>query len=158
MAKFRLLSIEELKEMEKEFVEYLILLGIAVDDWVKIKNEDPENAENIMHLFSDVVFEKIMRKTKFLEQRQTKELKAVQCLKDKFVVVGLNAAKIPKANLLDSEYLKKAMQSPPSNLEVYTTEIPYKLSREVEIFKMTKEGFDISDGMLFKTLCLALPQ
>ena len=164
MAKFRLLTIEELKEMEKEFVEYLILVGITADDWVKIKNEDPENAENIVHLFSDVVFEKIMRDTQYLEQRHAKELKALQCLKDKFVLIGLNALKIPaspggnEANLLDSEYLKKAMQSPPSNLEVYTTEIPYKLSREEEIFKMTKEGFDISDGKLFKTLCLVLPQ
>ena len=165
MAKFRLLTIEELKEMEKEFVEYLILVGITADDWVKIKNEDPENAENIVHLFSDVVFEKIMRETQFIEKRETKELIALQCLKDKFVLIGLNASKVPdlmeggyEANLLDHEYLKKAMQSPPSNLEVYTTEIPYKLSREEEIFKMTKEGFDISDGKLFKTLCLVLPQ
>ena len=165
MAKFRLLTIEELKELEKEFVEYLILVGIAADDWVKLKDEEPEKAENIVHLFSDVVFGKIMRKTQFLEQRKTEELKVLQCLKDRFVVIGLNASKIHaspsgahETNLLDSEYLKKAMQIPPSNLEVYTTEIPYNLSREEDIFNLTKEGFSISDGKLFKTLCLVLPQ
>ena len=77
MAKFRLLTIEELKEMEKEFVEYLILVGIAADDWVKLKDEEPEKAENIVCLFSDVVFEKIMRETQFLEKREAKELKAL---------------------------------------------------------------------------------
>lgn len=163
MAKFRLLTIEELTEMEKEFVEYLILIGIAADDWVKIKDEEPGKADNIVHLFSDVVFEKIMRNTQYLEQRQTKELRVFQCLKDKFVVVGLNVSKIHAspsgghgANLMDSDYLKKAMQNPPANLEIYSTEVPYKLSREEEIFKLTSEGFSISDGKLFKTLCLVL--
>ena len=73
-------------------------------------------------------------------------------------MTGLNASKIHESNLLDSEYLKKAIQNPPSNLEVYTSEIPYKLSREEEVFKMTNEGFSISDGKLFKTLCLVLPE
>lgn len=99
-----------------------------------------------------------MKETQFLELRGESELKAFQCLQDKFIVVGLNASKIKDANLKDNEFIKRAMQNPPSNLEVYTTEIPYKSSREEELFKMTESGFQISDGKLFKTLCLALPQ
>ncbi|MCK5467199.1 MAG: hypothetical protein KAI99_01775 [Cyclobacteriaceae bacterium] len=165
MAKYRLLTIEELRELEKEFVEYLILNGITADDWTKIKSDNHDKASRIIHLFSDVVFEKIMRKTQFLEWRGANELKALQCLKDKFVVVGLNASKIPaspagghKANLNDPDYLNEAMLNPPSNLEIYTSEFPYDSSREEEIFRLTENGFQISDGKLFKTLCLALPQ
>lgn len=158
MAKYRLLTHEELIELQKEFIDFLILNSIAASDWMKMKNEDPEKAEKIIHLFSDVVFEKIMREAQFLELRNKSELKAFQCLKDKFIVVGLNASKIKDANLKDNEFIKRVMQNPPSNLEVYTTEIPYKSSREEELFKMTERGFQISDGKLFKTLCLALPQ
>ena len=172
MAKYRLLTIEELRELEKEFVEYLILNGITADDWTKIKSDNPDKASRIIHLFSDVVFEKITRKTQFLEWRGANELKALQCLKDKFVVVGLNASKIPasppacrrgragghKANLNDPDYLNEAMLNPPSNLEIYTSEFPYDSSREEEIFRLTENGFQISDGKLFKTLCLALSQ
>ena len=68
MAKYRLLTIEELQEMEKEFVDYLILNGIYSDDWVSLKNDDPDKVQKIIHLFSDVVFENIMRKTQFLKQ------------------------------------------------------------------------------------------
>ncbi len=158
MAKYRLLTHEELIELEKEFIDFLILNSIVASDWMKIKKEDPEKAERVIHLFSDVVFEKIMREAQFLEMRNESELKTFQCLQDKFIVVGLNASKIKDANLKDNEFIKRALQNPPSNLEVYTTEIPYKSSREEELFKMTEIGFQISDGKLFKTLCLALPQ
>lgn len=158
MAKYRLLTNEELLEMEKEFVEFLILNSIVATEWVKIKKDDPVKAEQIIHLFSDVVFEKIMRKTQFLESQEASELKALHCLKDKFILLGLDATKAEGANLLDREYLKKAMENPPPNLNVYTTEIPYKLSREEEMFNMTEAGFHISDGKLFKTLCLVLPK
>jgi hypothetical protein len=158
MAKYRLLSNKELVELEKEFIDFLILNSIVASDWANIKNEDPAKAERIIHLFSDVVFEKIMRKSQFLEWRGESGLKALQCLKDKYIVVGLDASKIAGANLKEEKYMKMAIENPPQNLEVYTTEIPYTSSREVEMFELIEKGFQISDGKLFKTLCLVLPQ
>ncbi len=158
MAKYRLLSIDELKELEKEFIDYLIVVGIVADDWEKMKSVDPEKADKIIDLFSDMVFENIMQKTNYIQWRGEKELRVAQCLKDKFVVVGIDASKIQDANFNDSVYLNNAMQNPPSNLKVYTSKIPYELSREEEIFKMTERGYQISDGELYKILCMVLPQ
>ena len=117
MAKYRLLTIEELKELENEFVEYLVLFGITADEWGKIKYDEPEKADSTIRLFSDVVFEKIMRKTQYLERRRSKDIRTLQCLKDKFIVMGLNVSKIdaslaggPNVNLNDIEYMKNAMQ------------------------------------------------
>lgn len=75
MAKYRLLTIEELKELENEFVEFLVLVGITADDWVKIKCEKPDKADSMITLFSDVVFEKIMRKTQFPERRRSNDIR-----------------------------------------------------------------------------------
>jgi len=158
MAKYRLLSLEELEALEKEFVEYLILTGIEASDWNKLKKEKPKDAEKVIELFSDVVFENIMRKTKFLEWRNAKELRSLQCLNNKFVVVGINVSKIENADLTNPEYLKDALKNPPSNTEVFTTEIKYGQSREQEIFKLIENGLVISNGNLFKTLCLTLPK
>ena len=158
MAKYRLLTIEELQEMEKEFVDYLLLNGIYADDWVSIKSDDPEKAQKIIQLFSDVVFENIMRKTQFLKWTGEKKLEVLQCLKDRFVVVGLDASNIDTADFRDPQFVKNAMQKPPSKLEVFTSEILYTQSRELEIFDLTAKGFQICDDNLFKTLCLVLPQ
>ena len=51
--KYRELTTLELKELEKEFIDYLIVNGITADDWVKIKEEQQEKAEDIITLFSD---------------------------------------------------------------------------------------------------------
>ena len=146
MAKYRLLTDEELNELQKEFIDYLILNGIEAGDWVKLKNEDSESANKIIHLFSDVVFEKIMRTTQFLEWRRDSELKILHCLKDRFVVVGLDASDIKGVDFNNADYLKKVMEDPPSNVKIFTTEILYKHQREDEIFKMTEFGYQISDG------------
>lgn len=158
MAKYRLLSLEELQELEKEFVDYLIINGIVADDWGKIKNEDPEKALKIIDLFSDVVFEQILQNTQFLEFREKTKIETVQCLKDKFVVVGLEGMNVKGLDFNDSEDLKKYINDPPENLRIYTTEIPYQESRELEIFKKINQEFLISDGALFKSICLVLPQ
>ena len=156
-AKYRLLSKEELEELEQEFIEYLILNGIASDDWLNIKKENQEEAEHIVMLFSDVVFEKIMRNVNYLEWRSSKEIKVLHCLKEKLVLVGLNASEIQEANLEDAVYMNSAIKNPPLHLKVYTKDIPYESSREEEIFKMTVLGFHIADGALYKTLCMVLP-
>lgn len=156
MIKYRKLSSEELLSLEKEFVEYLILNGITAPDWEKIKREDKEKAEQIIDLFSDVVFEGIMRKVKFLEMRTAAEIKAVQCLPEKMVVVGM-VCNDKTADLSDPGFIARAATEPPAGLKVYTTELPYNEEREKELFQMTEAGYIISDGAMFKSLCLALP-
>ena len=157
MAKYRLLSLEELNELEKEFVEYLVLNGITADDWVKMKSNDLERVQGIVDLFSDVVFESIMRKVKYLEYRDKKEIKTYHCLEDKLVLVALVALSDENADFTNPEYIQQAMQNPPESMKVYSTEKSYSQQREVELFHMTEAGCTIADGSLFKTLCLALP-
>lgn len=157
MPEYRPLTLQELNELEKEFVEYLILNGITADDWVKIKEEEPEHAERIIDLFSDVVFESILRKVEYMEFREKKEVRTYQCLPDKLVVVGMKAEN-SEADFTDPHYIQKAMQAPPDCLKIYTSEKQYQDPRELEIFRLTEAGCVISDGKLFKTLCLALPR
>ena len=98
MPKYRLLTKEELEALEKEFIEYLIVNGIMADDWVEMKEEQPEEANKIIDLFSDVVFEGIMLKVQFLERVSKKELQTFHCLKDKIILVGMKATDNPEAD------------------------------------------------------------
>ena len=157
MTKYRVLTLQELQSLEKEFVDYLILNGIHADDWEKLKKTDKSGAERIVELFSDVVFESIFRKVEFLEQRSTKEIRCFQCLQDKLVLVGIKADVNSVANFNDNTYIKKIVKNPGEAFDVYTSEKAYQKQREVELFEMTERGCTISDGKLFKAICLALP-
>ncbi|MBX9853526.1 MAG: hypothetical protein K2X86_17420 [Cytophagaceae bacterium] len=158
MPKYRLLTLEELKALEKEFIDYLILNSIAADDWEKLKKEDIDSANHIIDLFSDVVFESIMRKVDYLEYREEKNLKTFQCLPEKIVLVGMMAGPEADVDFTDPVSLLNATLNPPDSLKVYTSEKAYTKQREIELFEMTEAGCSITDGKLFKTLCLSLPK
>ena len=148
---------EELQELEKEFVEYLVVNGITADEWKKIKKDNPSHSDHIIELFSDVVFESIMRKVMFLEFRTSHEVKVFQCLENKLVLVAMQSKVDPDIDFTNTEYIKNAVHNPPEGLKIYTSEKAYNKVREIEIFEMIRAGASISDGQLFKTLCLALP-
>ena len=137
MAKYRILNTEELQELEKEFIEFLVLNGITADDWKQIQQEDQEKAQKVIELFSDVVFEGIIRKTNFLNYRSDQKVRAYQCLQEKMIVIGYDpqVGSKEEANILYQE-------------------IPYSNSREETLFAMMNAGFEKSDGRLFKELQL----
>lgn len=148
MPKYRLLTIDELQEFEKEFVDFLIVNGIEPEKWVELKENDSESVEKIIELFSDVILESVLRKVQFIDFKSKKYVHAIQCLADKMVSIALeDSAK-------DSE--KTGDEGERENsLSIYKTEKSYTQSREKEIFDLIQKGYLISDGDLYKKLQLA---
>lgn len=146
--KFRRLTNEELREMEKEFIEYLVVNGIVAEDWEKMKTDEPEKAERIVDLFSDVVFESTLRKVMFLDAVLDDSIMCFQCLDEKMVLVGIRTKEADLTKVTDFTQLK--------NVEVFTSEKPYNDDRQEELFQLTQTGCSISDGKLFKQLSLLL--
>lgn len=156
MAKYRLLTKEELNEFKKEFIEYLVVNGITGDDWERMKKEENEKAEEIVDLFSDVIFEATMRKTQYLVHRSKREIKAFQCLEDRMVLVAMSAPASANVDFTDGTFIKEAIANPPKGLKVYSSEKKYAKEREMEMFEMTSAGCELSGGNIFKLLSLTL--
>jgi len=154
MVKFRRLSIEELRELEQEFINFLVVNGIEAKDWEKMKQQDLQRAEDMLDIFSDFVFEKIFLKVRFLNLKSAKKIYSYQCLEDKFVCVS---AEISAQSMLDLGNLD--LQNYPIDQKIFkieTNEKSYNLPRALELFILTQSGAEISDGTIFKKLCLAL--
>ncbi|HHH49470.1 MAG TPA: hypothetical protein ENK52_00660 [Saprospiraceae bacterium] len=79
-----------------------------------------------------------------------------QCLEEKIILVGMQADENSSADFLDQSYIQTALANPPDDIRVYTTEKKYNKERSRELFDMISNGCVISDGKLFKTLCLVL--
>lgn len=67
--KYARLSPSDLKDFEKEFIEFLVINGITADEWESIKASSSEKTEAIIEQFSDVVWESTLRKHTFIEKR-----------------------------------------------------------------------------------------
>ncbi len=155
MPKYRLLNAEELKGMEKDFVDYLVVNGIVADDWEKMKSETPNSAQRIVDLFSDVVFEKILRNITHLEIHEKQSIRSFKCDAEEIELITMELEN-GEADFTDPSFIAQAMHKPPEDLLIYKTEKPYKEERELELFKMIEKGCLVSNGNLHSTLKTAL--
>ncbi|MBX2845845.1 MAG: hypothetical protein KTR13_06480 [Saprospiraceae bacterium] len=148
MAKYRALTLKELHNFEKEFIDYLIVNGITAEEWERLKVEEAAKAEQIVSLFSDVIFEGVLRNIEFLEFRSPKQRLIFKCEADKMILRGLRAHADSSIDLLmqaDLEALKKYV-------EVIHSEKPYTVPREMELFQMLEKGCSITDDELYNQL------
>lgn len=152
MPKYRLLSNEELVEMKTEFVNYLVINGITADDWKNILANDKEKAQSIVDLFSDVVFEKILRSVNFVLRTSKKEIIAFHCMEKTIEMCGLVAGDNIDVDFTNHEVVATLISNPIKGLETINAEKPYSKVRELEIFELTQDGGMISDGNVFNAL------
>ncbi len=152
MPKYRLLTNEELIEFKQEFVNYLVINGITAEEWKKILSEDNGKAQNIIDLFSDVVFEKILRKVNFVLKQGKKEIVAFHCMEETIEMCGLVAGENIDVDFTDPEEISLLIAKPIAGLEIIHAEKAYTKVREVEIFELTLNGGLISDGNVYNAL------
>lgn len=153
MAKYRLLTLEELKTFEKEFIDYLVVNGIAADDWEKLKVDDIEKANQIVDLFSDVIFESVLRKIQFLELHTENYIQTIQCLPDIMHTV-IVSSKNQTFSIKDFDK-NKSKSFIEENFDLHSGSKKYEKNREEELFELTEKGYQITQGDLFKALILA---
>ncbi len=151
---YRKLTKEELIPLEKEFIEFLVVNGITAPDWEEFKNTNTEKAEQMIELFSEVIFEGIFRKAKFLMIKSSGFIYTYQCLVDKMIWVGIESQN-PQWNFLENHPVEDHLKNDEGQFSIFMTEKPYQGKREHELFQMTEKGCEIADGEMFKKLSLA---
>ncbi|MDA8692670.1 DUF6495 family protein [Saprospiraceae bacterium] len=148
MPKYRLLSPEELVLFEKEFIDYLVVNGITADDWVKMKTIDKDKSDNIIDLFSDVILEKVLRRSHYIKKINHDSIFCFNYQSEEVVMIGLQT----KNKEAIEPYINGQCNS--NRLQILKANKKYKLQREIELFKMIESGAVISDGALYKRFML----
>jgi hypothetical protein len=156
MPKYRTLTQEELKDLEKEFIDFLVINGVTADEWQKLKLHEQEKSDKILEQFSDVVWEGVLRKTMFVEHRSPQDIRTFQCLSNKIVLMGIKIQD-DQIDLRTKEGYMQLQQNMPS-ASVYSSEKIYSKNREMEIFELIQSGAQISDGSLFKNIALIVAE
>lgn len=154
--KYRRLSLEELQEMEKEFIIYLSSQSISSDMWEEIKEKHPERAEAFIEQFSDIIMERVLAKVEYLEQKLPTELHLYKCLEDKLLLIGLlvkGATAFDFTQNADPATMMQQIQISGASVQFFQAERAYKKDRNQDIFELIQKGALISkDGTLYQTL------
>jgi hypothetical protein len=154
--KYRRLRPDELEQLEREFIHFLVANGIPGPDWEKMKANDAEKAGQLIELFSDVIFDKTLEQVQYLEFKSPKDIKTFHCREDKIVLNGLRIEGETPLDLTmpqDPQEMMRQLSAGSAKLRLYTAQKDYHPSRKEELFNMMENGALISrDGALFKTL------
>lgn len=150
--KYKRLTSEELKLLEKEFVNFLASAQITAADWEKMKNNEAEKVEELIAVFSDVVYEKVLGKVKFLEYREPKTLNIFNCQENKIVLIGLRVKEHSSLDLTAPDIFNQWSESHTSSVNVIKTEKKYVKERGEEVFELLQNGCLITDDKLFNIL------
>jgi len=150
--KYKRLTNEELKEFEPEFINFLAAAQITGPDWDKMKKKELSKAEELIDVFSDMVYEKVLSKIKFLEYRDITTLNIFNCADEKIVLVGLRVNEHSQLDLTASDISSQWSESHANAVSVIKTERPYNKERGLEVFELLQNGCLITDDKLFNVL------
>ena len=148
--KYRQLSKEQFLALHQEFAHFLATQQIDTKEWALIKKEKPAMAEEELNIFSDVVWEDVLTKTKFLEHTSQNQLNLFQCNSKEMVRICVKLNDKTK-NFLNEKDFEWFVNNPLHNsIEYFKAVKKYSKSRNFEIFELIEMGGQISNGDLFK--------
>ena len=154
--RYRRLRNDELAELETEFVRFLASQAISSGEWEKIKRERPGQTNELIDIFSDMVFESVLDKVEYLELKTPKDIKTFHCGADKMVMIGLQIegeSTLDFTGNLSPQQMIQQLQLSGAKLQMYRGEKAYGENRLKAIFEWMEKGALISkDGMLYHTL------
>ncbi len=101
--KYKRLAASELQHLEKEFINFLASAQITGPDWEKMKVNEFQKAEELIDVFSDVVYDKVLSKIKFMEFRDEKTMNIFSILEDKIILLGLRVKENSSMNLTGTD-------------------------------------------------------
>jgi len=136
---YRLLDLEELKELEPEFVNFLATNGVDAKQWVKIKEEDPRKTQDFICQFSDLVFDKIMTDVRYLNYEEEGKKFFFRCLDSRLELIVLEGLGVDEGS-------------------IYSLEKEYNKERNLEIFDMLQMGCVIEDEKKYNAAALAMAE
>ena len=150
--KYRQLTKEQFEELNEEFATFLAAQQIDVNEWKDIKENKPEVAEEEMKVFSDLVWERVLQKTNYLEHFSTNSLNLFRCDAEQIqrIVVKVNKEGFDFLNSKNYDWFVSNTND--ESIEFFKGQKPYLKERNLEVFDLIEKGSVISKGELFEAV------
>ena len=116
------LSLEQLEALETDFVAFLIVNGVEGETWKTINETNPSKAQELATLFSQVVWEKVLKETKYVKRvSETERIFGYLGEEQGVLLIG---------------------QQNPSGWAFHKAKKQWGSNRESEVFTLLQQGFE----------------
>jgi hypothetical protein len=151
--RYKRLSLAELEALKHEFITFLVVQGIDASEWEKIKGSQSEKADSLIENFSDMVWDRIIQKVKYLETLDSQGIKLYHCDTDYLYMIGVYPEnwEIGVNSIEDFIYL---LRLEPEKFKIVRAYREYKSNDKMQdIFHLIQsEKAYVSQGELYQSL------
>lgn len=150
--KYCLLTKEQFEALSSDFAKFLASQQIDAKEWEDIKKEKPQVAQEELELFSDLVWEEVLSKIKYIEHISPQELNLFNCGTTAMhrLVVKSSKSDFNFYDETDYQWFLKNLNH--SSLSYFQAQKKYQDSRNTELFELIKKGGEIGKGDLYQTV------
>ena len=143
------LSKEQFDSLSNEFSIFLASNSIDKEKWNKIKSNSPDKVNLILDLFSDLVWNDILNKVRFVENISSTHLFLFKCNKNSInsIIVKSKNQSIDLNSFKGQSWVLNNIKS--DQVELLRSTKRFKTNRNDEIFSLISKGSYISEGQLF---------
>lgn len=147
--KYARLTKEQFEELHPEFVNFLSTQTIDKVEWDKIKAEKPHVAEQELDVFSDLIWEGVLSRAKFLEHFSKNHIFLFECFDKEIKSIVLKSKELT-VNFLTKDGLQWLSDNLfTENIEMRIGTKLFTDDRNLDIFQLIHQGSILSDGKLY---------
>ena len=147
--KYQRLTKEQFEELHSEFINFLSTQSITGEEWGTIKKESPQVAEEELDIFSDLVWEGVLQKAKYLEHFSDHQIHLF-CLEEfhmRLIAIKIEDETINLTTRKGYDWLQNNLLD--DRVVFYNASKKYSEDRNQDIFKIIQKGANITKGELF---------
>ncbi|XLS30458.1 DUF6495 family protein [Flavobacteriaceae bacterium M23B6Z8] len=150
--KYRRLTKEQFEELHQEFINFLATQSITAAEWKDIKSNKPAVAEQELDVFSDLIWEGVLKKVTYLEHISEKSMQLFHIKKASIDLIAVNLI-ATSHELTDPEGFKWFQENLMNDsVELFTASKKFSEDRNKEIFELIERGSVITKGNLYRAL------
>ena len=155
--KYRMLTKEQFSELHPEFINFLASQTISKNEWDTIKKEKPEVAQQELEIFSDLVWEGVLKEVKYLDNSSPQQLFLFKIDEEemKLIVVKVKDDSKDISTNDGLQWLQNNLNH--ETVEIFTASKKYSANKNQDIFNLIEQGASISKGGLFEAIHKTLP-
>jgi len=116
------LSLAQLEALETDFVAFLIVNGVEGETWKTLNETNPSKAQELANLFSQVVWEKVLKETNYVKRLSESER-----------IFGY---------LGEEQGVLLIGQQNPNGWAFHKAKKQWEGKREAEVFALLQQGFE----------------
>lgn len=152
------LTKEQFEELNEEFALFLATQKIDIAEWEEIKKDKPEMADEELNLFSDLVWEKVLGKSKYLEHFSEGTLNLFKCNSDTILRIVVKSSKdgFDFTNKDNFDWFLDNSQD--DSIEYFRGKKSYTKERNDEIFDLIQQGSVVCNGDLYNAILKIISQ